>query len=383
MVFADMQEMADIQFVNDPKYIIGLMSGTSADGIDAALVKTDGQHLERSNIAISQPYRKEVAEAIEIARASPLTCLSDTESADALARAISEDHAAAIQRICQMADNITPQLVGFHGQTIYHNPDAGKTVQLGDGAYLCRLTGLPVIYDFRAADMAAGGQGAPLAPVYHQMLLMQAGCAMPAAFINIGGVANLSYCQADGYLEGYDIGPGNGLIDELARVHFGQPFDRAGQFAAQGHAHIDIVRQALMHPFFSLTGPRSLDRSAFDKLLGQHEFASLSAHDQIATATAFTAYGIGEAIAKLPQTPQIVIVAGGGIHNDVLMAGLTDRLGGIRCEKAEIIGAPSDMVEAELIAFLAARFIYHLPSSFPATTGAHSPQICGKIITPE
>lgn len=383
MVFADIQEMADTKVLNDPKYVIGLMSGTSADSIDAALVKTDGQHLARTDITISHPYRPDVAQAIYRARSSPETFLSDTDSADALSRAIAEDHAEAVRRIARMADTAPPQLVGFHGQTIYHNPEAGQTVQLGDGGYLAQLTSLPVIYDFRAADMAAGGQGAPLAPIYHQMLLMQAGCDMPAVFINIGGVANLSYCDADGYLEGYDIGPGNGLIDDLAQYHFSQPFDEGGQLAAQGQVDRKLVTQALSHSFFSLSGPRSLDRGAFEGLLARPEFTCLSAHDQIATATAFTSKAIAHAVSALPKRPRSIIVAGGGIHNNVLMAMLRDRLGDIKIETADAIGAPPDMVEAELIGFLAARYIYRLPASFPRTTGAESPQICGRIIYPE
>jgi len=363
-----------------PLFVIGLMSGTSADGIDAALVRTDGIFLERTDITISHPYRKKVAEAIHAARLSAEAFLSDTDSIAALARAISEDHAHAVKRICEMAPDISPDVIGFHGQTIYHNPQAGKTVQLGDGVALSQLTGLPVIYDFRAADIDAGGQGAPLAPIYHQMLLTQAGCKMPAAFINIGGVANLTYCDAKGDIEGYDIGPGNGLIDDLVRQHFNLAFDDKGRLAAQGHASMSIVNQALGHPFFSLSGPRSLDRNEFDDLFRLPEFTCMSAYDQIATATAFTVHAIDLAIRRLPVMPKILVLAGGGIHNDVMMGGLKDRLSGqSQLVTAEYIGAPSDMVEAELIAFLAARYIGRLPSSFPSTTGAHSPQLCGKM----
>ncbi len=366
-----------------PLYVIGLMSGTSADGIDAALVKTDGTYLERTTYTLHQPYRDEVAEAIHRARRAYNDYLSDKKSAGWLALAIAEDHATAVQKLVAMASDISPDIIGFHGQTLYHNPQMRQTIQLGDAGTLSQLTGLPVIYDFRAADIAAGGQGAPLAPIYHQMLLSQAKCDLPAGFLNIGGVANLSYCDASGYVEGYDIGPGNGLLDDFVCQHFALPFDDRGKLAAQGRPSMPFIQTALSHPFFSQSGPRSLDRNEFDSLLNIAEFTSLSVYDQIASLTCFTAYAIELAIHSVPVPPKIIVAAGGGIYNDVMMGHLKDRLGEkVRLVTAEHIGAPSDMVEAELIGFLAARYIADLPSSFPSTTGVASPQICGKLLYP-
>ena len=217
--------------------IIGLMSGTSADGIDGCILLTDGQHVKHTDISQYQPYPGSVEKAIQAARRDPASFLADPHRRTALIDAITDSHADIVYHLFRRATEEglpAVQLCGFHGQTVYHQPEAGRTIQLGDGNRLAQLCGLTVIYDFRRADMEAGGQGAPLAPVYHQMLLSQAGCQHPAGFLNLGGIANLTAC-ADTHLLGFDTGPANALTDAVCQKELGLPYDKDGTIAAQGY----------------------------------------------------------------------------------------------------------------------------------------------------
>ncbi len=357
--------------------IIGLMSGTSADGIDASLVHTDGQHVVQPVESLFCAYERSVQQQIQLARQKPADYLADPQRRTALIDAITRAHAKAVSQLRQKAGQQEINLIGFHGQTVYHNPEQCRTIQLGDGPALSRMTACPVIYDFRHADMAAGGQGAPLAPIYHQLVLRQAGFTGPAAFINIGGVSNLSFCAGE-MLIGYDIGPGNALMDDLCMRHFKIPFDKDGKIAAGGQLSMPFINLVMADPFFSKTGPRALDRAHFHKYLESDLMTSLSPEDQIASVTALTAHIIVQTISKLPQRPEAVIFAGGGAHNKQLMAMIASYLPeNVKILPAEQLGSCVDLAEAELIAVLAARYHYNLPSSFPGTTGVSSPQICG------
>ncbi len=362
--------------------IIGLMSGTSADGIDAALIHTDGKQIKRTGHAATYAYRPAIREAIYAARENAADYLADPNRRDRRARAITDAHAEAVTSLKKQAGKPAIDVIGFHGQTVYHNPVAGRTIQLGDGTRLARLTETPVIYDFRAADMEAGGQGAPLAPIYHQLVVQQAGTPLPALFINIGGVANASFIT-NTYLEGYDIGPGNALIDDLCQIFYQRPFDEGGTIAASGQIYQPFIDRVLTDPFFQLSGPRSLDRAAFHHYLSAPDFASLPATDQIATVTALTAQAICHSLTTLPSQPATLIIAGGGAHNHTLIAQIKDSLPeGCTLLAASAIGCDADFAEAELIALLAARWQAKLPSSFPATTGVPAPQICGICAEP-
>lgn len=362
--------------------IIGLMSGTSADGIDAALIYTDGKQIERTGHAATFAYPPAIVEAIYTARENAADYLADPHRREALIRGITDAHIDAVASLRQKAGHPDIDLIGFHGQTVYHNPAAGRTIQLGDGQYLASQTQIPVIYDFRAADMEAGGQGAPLAPIYHQLVVQQAGTPLPALFINIGGVANASFIT-DMHLEGYDIGPGNGLIDDLCQIFYQKPFDKGGAIAASGQIYQPFIDRVLGDPFFQLVGPRALDRAAFHHYLNAPDFASLPAADQIATATALTAQAICHSLTHLPGQPKNVIIAGGGVHNHTLMKQIKNSLPeGSDLIEARAIGCDADFAEAELIALLAARWHARLPSSFPSTTGVSAPQICGICALP-
>ena len=366
--------------------VIGLMSGTSADGIDGSIIRTDGHQVTTLPERVCVPYHQEVQKAIIAARTHPASFLADPHRLEALSQAISRNHAEAVNKLLSMAKTQV-DLIGFHGQTVYHDPAARRTIQLGDGNLLARLCHIPVIYDFRAADMEAGGQGAPLAPIYHAILLQQANISPPACLVNIGGVANLTAVgdnQTDtDWLEGFDTGPGNGLIDELAQRHFGLAYDKGGEIAATGQIHDGLVEKMMALPYFKRSGPRSLDRASFNEIQDWPEFETISAHDQIATVTAFTAASICHAIAQLKQKPKTVIIAGGGVHNRMLFQLINKRLPAeIKLCSAEEIGADSDNIEAELIGLLAARYHFGLPASFPSTTGAAFPQICGRKSIP-
>ena len=372
--------MADVDDKKEMRPVIGLMSGTSADGIDGCIVLTDGQQVRRTDISLCQPYPAPVEKAIHAARRHPANFLADTHRRAALITAITDSHADSVNQLLRSAakEGLPPvQLCGFHGQTVYHQPESGRTIQLGDGNRLARLCGLPVIYDFRRADMQAGGQGAPLAPVYHQILLRQDRCPHPAGFLNLGGIANLTACT-DTQLLGFDTGPANALTDAVCQTELGLPYDKGGAIAAKGHISASFLKAALQDSYFQRSGPRSLDWAHFSDYLQHPDFRALSVEDKLASLTALSARSIAISLSGLPFVLKTLVVAGGGVQNKTMMKMISDALpDGITVTTAEDIGAASDMIEAELIAVLAARYLAQLPSTWPETTGAHIAQIAG------
>ena len=369
--------------------IIGLMSGTSADGIDAAILLTDGRTMTRTGCSDHFNYRPETRQAIRACCADPAEFLADSVARASLDRAIAVDHAAAVQALCADYDgNI--DLIGFHGQTVYHNassdlqhPLGRRTIQLGDAQYLAAASAIDVVHNVRQADMDQGGEGAPLAPVYHAAVIDALQNLRPAVLVNIGGVANLTCVSAaDGTgLIGFDTGPGNALLDDFMMSRFAADCDRDGALAATGTADQTILGRWMQHPYFQQIWPKSLDRQDFVGLLTTAEFRKLAADaaaDAAATLTCFTAQTIAHAIGKLPVTPRSVFVAGGGRRNGTMMRYLTAIL------PMPVITDPgdgfdADMLEAELMAFLAARCHYRLPTSFPGTTGCRQPVSGGQI----
>ena len=361
--------------------IIGLMSGTSADGIDATIIRSDGTRMELTGHAATFPYPSRLREAILAAAADAASYLAEPNRRAQLIQKITDAHCRAVASLREIAHFPKIDLIGFHGQTVYHNPALGRTIQLGDGCQLAKAANIPVIYDFIAADMKAGGQGAPLAPIYHQLILQKAAretsdMKLPALFINIGGVSNASFVTGD--VEGYDIGPGNALIDDLCQIFYQKPFDEGGEIAASAKIYAPFIERVLADPFFKMVGPRALDRAYFHSYLSQPDFASLPAADQIATVTALTARAAHHCIAQLAKPPKAVLIGGGGAHNHTLMAQLKAGLPrACKFIEAHAIGCSPDFAEAELMALLAARWQAKLPSSFPKTTGVKTPQICG------
>ena len=266
-------------------------------------------------------------------------------------------------------------VIGFHGQTVAHRPDRRWTWQIGDGQAMANVTGITTVGDFRSADVVAGGQGAPLLPVYHAALA--AGLDKPVAVLNLGGVANVTLIGADGELAAFDTGPANGLIDSWMEQETGERFDRDGALAAQGQVDQGILTAMLDHPFFAAAYPKSLDRNDFTI----QPVRGLSAADGAATLTAFTAATVAEGLRLLPQAPRRLLVAGGGRLNPVLMAMLAQYVG-LAPEPVDALGWNGDGLEAEGFAYMAVRTLKGLPISFPGTTGAPQAMAGGTVFRP-
>lgn len=351
---------------------IGLMSGTSLDGVDAAWIATDGVRIAQCGERLTLPYSATLRRALRaiLERAAGL----DPADPDLtrLSAMLTERHLAAVKAIGAKAD-----VIGLHGQTILHRPEIGKTWQIGDAAWLAEQTGLPVVYDFRSADVAAGGEGAPLAPVFHAALA--AGFATPLAVLNIGGIANVTWIGPDGALVAFDTGPGNGLLDDWVSARTGKPFDANGVLAARGHVHRDVLARLLAAPYFDRAPPKSLDRLELSVAAKGSGLERLSAADGAATLACFTAEAAARA--PLPARPLRWLVAGGGRHNPAIMAALGARL---RAPVAPVedVGWDGDALEAQCFGFLAARVLAGLPLSFPGTTGVPRPQTGGRVARP-
>ena len=365
-----------------PMRAIGLMSGTSLDGIDVAMIETDGADRVRRLGAVSVAYPAAFADrlraAIDVARGLVRRderpgILADVE------RELTERHAEAVTRfIGNLAlQPFAVDLIGFHGQTVLHRPDARLTVQLGDGALLAQLTGIDTVWDLRAADVSAGGQGAPLVPIYHRALVAQIP-QRPVAFVNIGGVANVTYINSRGQLMAFDTGPGNAMIDDLMRRRTNAAFDAGGETAARGRVREDYVSEYLRHSHFSLRPPKSLDRNAFAIELVD----PLSVEDAAATLTAFTAAAIARAREHLPEEPQLWVVSGGGRKNRTMMGFIAARVENA-VVPAEALGIDGDSLEAEAWAYLAVRSCRGFPITFPGTTGVAAPMSGGVLSSPK
>jgi anhydro-N-acetylmuramic acid kinase len=350
------------------KTAIGLMSGTSLDGVDAALLRTDGVRVERSGLALTLPYSAAFRDRL---RAS----LGQEGELGEIERELTLIHVQAVKELIAQAGGISVDLIGFHGQTIFHRPREGKTRQIGDGALLQELTGTPVVFDFRSADVAAGGEGAPLVPIYHAVLARE--LEKPLAILNIGGVANLTWIGENEELLAFDTGPGNAPIDDWALRHTGQPLDRNGELAERGEIDEARLSAFLALPYFAALPPKSLDRDDFASQIADLS-EGLSVADGAATLTAFSAAAIAMAAKHFPQKPKAWLVCGGGRHNPALMAMLRTKLAA-PVEPVEKMGWNGDSLEAEAFALLAVRSLYGLPLTFPGTTGVKTPQSGGRM----
>jgi anhydro-N-acetylmuramic acid kinase len=355
---------------------IGLMSGTSLDGVDAALIETDGEGFATpiafSGEAYSDAARAQLAQATAIALTHERPCA--TPPLAAASDLSTRIHALAVRKLLREAqvDPGEVEVIGYHGQTVAHRPDRGWTWQIGDGAALAEATGIRVVSDFRSADVAAGGQGAPLLPVYHAALVR--GLAKPVAVLNLGGVANITFVGADGVLVAFDTGPANGLIDTWVETATGARFDEGGALAAAGRIDETVLGAMLDNPWFDVAPPKSLDRSDFTVQPAR----GLSAADGAATLTAFTAATVALALDHLPARPTRLIVAGGGRHNATMLAMIAERTG-LRPEPSDTLGWNGDALEAEGFAYMAVRRLKGLPISFPGTTGVKTPLVGGVV----
>lgn len=357
---------------------IGLMSGTSLDGIDAALIETDGEGLSRPIAFRSEPYSDDARDLLRAAAALALTFDRPRASPDIVKAEglITRSHMLAVRKLLAEAgiglDAV--DVVGFHGQTIAHRPDRGWTWQIGDGQAMASGLGIRVVNDFRSADVAAGGQGAPLLPVYHRALVANVGA--PVAILNLGGVGNITYAHPD-TLIAFDTGPANALIDDWVSARLGLRYDEGGAVAASGRVHEDVLEAMLDHPFFAAPPPKSLDRGDFSMERAAH----LSTADGAATLTAFTAESVAIALRMLPAPPARLYVAGGGRLNGALLD-MIARRGGLVPEPIEALANNGDATEAEGFAYMAVRTLKRLPISFPGTTGVPAPMAGGTVHEP-
>ncbi|WP_337266773.1 anhydro-N-acetylmuramic acid kinase [Oryzifoliimicrobium ureilyticus] len=356
---------------------IGLMSGTSMDGIDVALLRTDGDAVIEQGPSFGVPYdasfRSSLKRALELAK--PLRDRKQRpEELAQIERELTLLHAEAVKQFLKDKDIDASEVdvIGFHGQTVLHRPNEGLTIQIGDGPLLAKETGIDVVYDMRANDMAHGGQGAPLVPVYHSGLARSLEDAeLPICFVNIGGISNLTYCGQDGTMIAFDSGPGNNLIDQWVEMHTDMFYDDCGMIGCKGGVKHDLVQEYLSHPFFSGNQRRSLDRHDF----APPEKQSLEIADGARTLAHVAAASILKSASYLPQPPRLYVICGGGRHNRMIMhdlCELADRQGADTVT-ADDLGLNGDAMEAEAWAYLAVRSLEGLPLTFPSTTGVKEP----------
>ncbi len=357
---------------------IGTMSGTSLDGIDVALIRSDGAWRIEAGSARTCGYSASQ-------RAAVRACLGRGKASEAAVAAVTDAHLAAL-RAFLAAEGLRPaevDWIGFHGQTIFHDPENGVTVQIGDARALAQAVGIPVVSDFRSADMRRGGQGAPLAPLFHAAL--SAGLDKPLAVLNLGGVANVTWIGAvrrDGAVEdtpllAFDTGPANALLDDWMLRTTGAAFDTNGDTAARGTADTDRVAAWLDHPYFATEPPKSLDRNTFDAAVD-----GLGTADGAATLAAFCVQSAARALDWMPDRPRRWLVTGGGRKNGFLMDGLR-RVLAAPVEPVEAVGWNGDALEAQAFGWLALRVADGLPTSLPATTGVPESTSGGVIDRPD
>lgn len=342
------------------------MSGTSLDGVDGAIIETDGNRIFDFGPHLTLPYEANFRENLR-------AVLGLDVAAPELVRELTALHAQAVEALLAQANLMASDIdiIGFHGQTIFHDADQNKTVQIGDGKLLAEMTGVSVINDFRSNDVAAGGQGAPFAPVYHQALT--ADMAKPVAVLNIGGVANVTWIDEESILA-FDTGPGNALMDDWVKKQTGADFDGGGALAATGEIDGKILDDLMNNDYFPKSPPKSLDRNDFSI----EAIDPLEAADGAATLAAFTVETIAKAQSYFPKPVAAWIVCGGGRLNDHLMASLEARLGQ-KLLSSEGVGWRGDAIEAQAFAFMAVRSLLDLPISYPTTTGVPVPQTGGRL----
>lgn len=356
-----------------PIWVAGCMSGTSLDGVDVAMILTDGHAIFELGDSYFRPY-SQPEQALLRAQ------LGLWKAADAACELVETAHAEALSQVQGY------EMVGFHGQTFAHDPRGLGTYQAGDGAVLAAITGVPVVWDFRSNDVQMGGQGAPLAPFFHHACAQYIGATAPVVFLNLGGVGNLTWVDplietpADsGALLAFDTGPANAPINDLCMARLGKPYDENGDLAAQGSVDIGLLDDFSRHAYFAKVPPKSLDRNDFHDVMSQVE--SLNNADAAATLTAMAAAAVAQGMEHCPRSPARVLVSGGGSKNATLMAMIT---AGVECpvEPIEAVGLDGDMLEAQAFAYLAMRVTRGLPTSCPSTTGVAAAIGGGRVSKP-
>lgn len=347
-------------------FIIGLMSGTSVDGVDASFIETNGDDYFKPIANLYLPYSQEFQIKLK-------KVMNDKRDWFDLEIELTKYHANCVNALLvqNKIDKTKVTAIGFSGQTIYHNPKQGVTWQIGNPHLLAKLTNIDVISDFRRRDVAFGGNGAPLIPVFHQCLMHTQ--QSPVAMLNIGGVANITYIH-DNEIIAFDTGPGNSLINDAMIKHYNKLYDHEGLTAKLGKINRKIIQQILNHPFFNQLPPKSLDRNDFMHVA--ELVSNLTKEDSIATLTELTVSSITAGIALLPKVPLKVYLCGGGTHNKTILESLQNHL---NIHNIDELGCNPDFIESQGFAYLAARFLRKLPSSFSSTTGVTKPTIAGVL----
>ncbi|MGO4175063.1 anhydro-N-acetylmuramic acid kinase [Bosea sp. TAF32] len=359
-----------------PLTAIGVISGTSMDAIDVSLVTSDGRDAVAFGAGASYPYREETRRALQ-------AVIADAERASAeplieLEAAVTADHLSAIRSYvsAQNFDWASIDLVGLHGQTIYHRPERRFTRQLIDGQAVADALGIPAVDRFRHADVAAGGEGAPFAPLYHRALAQR--LEQPVMVLNLGGVGNVTYIDGETVIA-FDTGPASAILDDFVLRRLGRPYDADGALAASGRVHDDLVAGFMANPYFDRPAPKSLDRNDFHRRAQVVE--ALSDADGAATLAAFTIESLVSALRHVPRAPKRWLVGGGGRLNRHFMARLGQRLG-VPVDPVEVVGWDGDALEAQIFAYFAIRSVKGLPLSLPSTTGVPLAMTGGELRRP-
>jgi len=348
------------------------MTGTSIDGIDISMVQTNGLQLRRLNKNYYYKYNiKTKKKLMDILKQDVIFNLKGKQYLDDF---ITEEHYLALKDLDILH---TSDLIGFHGQTIYHNPDKKISIQLGNPKKLAKKLNKNVIFDFRSKDIFSGGQGAPIAPIYHKLIIETHGIGLPCCFLNIGGVCNLTFWDGDNLI-GFDTGPGNALMDDFMSTTFNVNYDKKGSFAAKGKPIQSEVIKFLENSFFKRKPPKSLDRESFSSFYNRLIKENYSAENIMATLADLTVETIILGLELLPRKINNMIITGGGYRNTHLMNCLKEKLS-LKIYDEEELGLKFDYIEAELIAYLSARSLYNLPLTFPSTTGVSKPVSGGQL----
>lgn len=346
-------------------WALGTMSGTSLDGVDAAMVLTDGVRIVEFGPHAYRPYTDAERDVIRAAFGTW------HGQAPAAAAVVESAHAAVLARFSGA------EVIGFHGQTLAHDPKNRRTHQVGDGHLLARGLGVPVVYDFRTMDVELGGQGAPLVPYFHLACAQYLGLDQPVAFLNLGGVGNLTWVDpVAGQVLAFDTGPANAPINDAMQIRLNLPQDQNGALAATGRVDEGLVQAFLRQRYFHKIPPKSLDRDEFSRFL--RKLDPLSNVDAVATLTAIAAASVAKGTVYFPKPVTKVLVAGGGRHNAVMMQHLRARLN-VEVQDIDTTGLNGDMLEAQAFAYLAVRVMRGLPTSGPSTTGVKA-EVSGGII---
>ena len=352
--------------------IIGLMTGTSMDGIDISLVQTNGLDLRRLKKNYFYKYSdKTKSFLINILNEDINFNLKRKQYLDDF---VTNEHYLALKNLDIIE---TSDIIGFHGQTIYHDPINKISIQLGNPKKLAEMFNKNVIFNFRSNDLELGGQGAPLAPIYHQFIIQKFNLKLPSCILNIGGISNLSYWDGNNLI-GFDTGPGNALMDNYMSIISNKPFDKNGTLASKGTPDKKFIRKFLQHDFFKKQPPKSLDKNSFIDSYNKLLKKNYSDSDIMATLAELTVESIVSSFLFLPETVNSILVTGGGYRNIHLMKRLKNKLK-LNFLSEEALGIEFDYVESELIAYLSARSIYNLPITFPSTTGVLRPSSGGKL----